>query len=173
MIVGLLVGLFWFAVFFIGHVAVIRMARPEAKPKLNQRLFVGGAIGLAVTFTIFSRMADADGLGRGGWWMGVSWGELTYVGLFCLYMPFYYVVVASLSVRTVVMLASLPRHRLPLQALRAEFASYALVDQRLRTMAANGFLIKDGERYSLSVKGRFVSLVFAWLKRFWKLGAGG
>jgi hypothetical protein len=45
------------------------------------------------------------------------------VGFFVLYMPFYYTVVASLSVRTMVMLHRRPGARMPIAELREEFVA--------------------------------------------------
>jgi hypothetical protein len=62
---------------------------------------------------------------------------------------------------------------MPVAELREEFVSKRLVRQRLATMATNGFLIDLGDRYALTPKGRLTAKVFCWIKRFWRLGAGG
>jgi hypothetical protein len=95
------------------------------------------------------------------------------VGFFVLYMPFYYTVVASLSVRTMVMLHRRPGARMPIAELREEFVSRRLVGQRLATMATNRFLIPRGDAYALSPKGRFTAAMFSRIKKLWRLGAGG
>src|SRR6266511_2946562 len=69
-------------------------------------------------------------------------------------MPFYYTVMASLSVRTMVMLHRRPGDCIPIADLREYFVSRALVGQRLVTMATNGFLQPCGNDYALSPKGR-------------------
>jgi hypothetical protein len=173
MIFGLASGICWFAVFLVGHIAIAHWGTPQTKPLWSKRLLITGAVGIAVSLIPPSILAGSSDLRHGGWLMGVLWGELTYLGLYCLYTPFYYVVVASLSVRTMVMLLHAPDRTLPLKLLQQEFASPALVRQRLATMAANGFLHLDGERYALTAKGRLLASAFAWLKGFWNLGAGG
>jgi hypothetical protein len=95
------------------------------------------------------------------------------VGFFVLYMPFYYTVVASLSVCTMVMIGERPGARMPIAELREEFVSRRLVRQRLATMATNGFLIPRGDAYALSPKGRFTAAMFSRIKKLWRLGAGG
>jgi hypothetical protein len=174
MILGLLLGLSWFAVFFGCHLAVIQFANPADRPRINQRLFLGGAVALAVTIPPFASLTGESELYHGGWWMAAVWGELAYVALFCLYMPFYYTVMASLSVRTIVLLLHEPEKSLPIVRLRQRFASHALVRGRLAVMAKNGFLIaRAGDTYALAQKGRSVAVLFLRLKTFWNLGAGG
>jgi hypothetical protein len=88
-------------------------------------------------------------------------------------MPFYYTVAASLSVRTMVLMHGRLDARMLVVDLRKEFVSRRLVGQRLATMAANGFLLPRSDAYTLSARGRFIAMIFSWLKTFWRLGAGG
>jgi hypothetical protein len=173
MILGILAGLLWFAFFFAAHLAVIRWARIETRARLNQRLFLAGLAGIPISLVPAVAVAQGSVLAHGGETMAILWGVLSYIGLFVLYMPFYYTVVASLSVRTMVMLHRRPDARMPVTELREEFASRGLVGQRLATMAANGFLVPRGDAYALTLKGRSIATVFCWVKRFWKLGSGG
>jgi hypothetical protein len=173
MILGLLAGLLWFAVFFAAHLVVIRWARSESKARINQRVFVAGLAGIAISLWPATAVLHDSAFGRGDVIMAVICGILVYVGLFVLYMPFYYTVVASLSVHTMVMVHGRPGAGMPVAQLREEFVSRPLVGQRLTTMATNGFLICRGERYALTTKGRLTATVFSWIKRFWRLGAGG
>jgi hypothetical protein len=173
MILGLLVGLLWFAIFLAAHLAVIRWASSESKARINQRVFFAGLAGIAISLWPTTAVLNGSPLAHGGLIMAVIWGILLYVGLFVLYMPFYYTVVASLSVRTMVMVLGRPGARMPVAQLREEFVSRRLVGQRLTTMATNGFLIDRGDGYALSPKGRLTATVFSWIKRFWSLGAGG
>jgi hypothetical protein len=173
MILGLLAGLLWFALFFFSHLAAIRWASSESKARINQRLFLAGLAGIAISLWPATAVLQRSPLAHGGLTMAVLWGILSYAGLFVLYMPFYYTVVASLSVRTMVMLHRRPDDRMPIAELREEFVSRRLVGQRLATMAANGFLVDRGDGYAVSPKGRSTAAAFSCIKRFWKLGAGG
>jgi hypothetical protein len=173
MILGLLAGLLWFALFFAAHLAAIRWARLESKARINQRLFLAGLAGITISLWPTTAVFPDSPIAHGGFTMAVVWGILGYIGLFVLYMPFYYTVVASLSVRTMVMLHGRPDGRTPVAELREEFVSRRLVGQRLATMATNGFLIDLDNGYALSPKGRLTAMVFSWIKRFWRLGAGG
>jgi hypothetical protein len=173
MILGILAGLLWFSLFFVAHLAVIRWADFEAKARMNQRLFLAGLVGMAISLWPAAAVAQGSSLAQGGLLMAILCGILSYVGLFVLYMPFYYTVVASLSVRTMIMLFRRRGGRMPIAELREEFASCRLVGQRLATMAVNGFLVPRGDAYGLSPKGRFTAARFLWIKRAWKLGGGG
>jgi hypothetical protein len=172
-ILGLLTGLLWFALFFSAHLAVIRWGSSESKARVNQRMFLAGLSGIAISLWPITAGRHDSALAHGGLIMAVIWGILGYVGLFVVYMPFYYTVVASLSVRTMVMVHRRCGARMPVAELREQFVSRRLVGQRLATMATNGFLIDRRNGYALSPKGRLAATVFSWIKRFWKLGAGG
>jgi hypothetical protein len=173
MILGLLAGLLWFAVFFAAHLVVIRWARSESKARINQRVFVAGLAGIAISLWPATAVLHDSAFGRGDVIMAAICGILVYTGLFVLYMPFYYTVMASLSVRTMVMMYRRSGARMPAAELREEFVSRRLVGQRLATMAVNGFLVPRGDAYALSPKGRFTAAMFSWVKKLWRLGAGG
>jgi hypothetical protein len=173
MILGLLAGLLWFALFFSVHLAAIRWASSDSKARINQRLFLAGLAGIAISLWPATTLVPGSPLAQGGLLMAVICGILSFAGLFVLYMPFYYTVVASLSVRTMVMLHRRPDRRMSTADLREEFVSRRLVGQRLATMVANGFLIDLGGGYTLSPKGRLTATVFSWIKGFWRLGTGG
>jgi hypothetical protein len=173
MILGLLGGLLWFALFFSVHLAVIRWAPSVSKASINQRLFLAGLVGIAISLWPATAMLHDSTLAQGSLIMAVICGILVHIGLFVLYMPLYYTVVASLSVRTMVLLRERPGARMAITQLREEFVSRRLVGQRLATMATNGFLRDRGDGYVLTPKGRLTATAFSWIKRFWRLGAGG
>lgn len=173
MILGLLAGVMGFALFLAAHVAVIRWAPFELRARISQRLFLAGLAGIAIGLWPAAALLAGSALVHGGLIMAMLWGTLCYVGFFVLYMPFYYTVVASLSVRTLIMLQRRRDHRMPIAQLEEEFASRPLVGQRLATMAANGFLADRVSGYALTSKGISIAMMFSWIKRFWRLGAGG
>lgn len=173
MILGLILGAAWFALFFLGHIVILRLVSVTARPRANQVMFLVGLTGTPATLLLL--MADVQNpvLTQGGPVFGTLCGILLYDGLFILYMPFYYVVVASLSVSTIVLLGRQPNGALPITALREVFVSRRLVGQRLDTMVNNGFLRATPRGYELTIKGKRVAQVFEFIKQFWKLGAGG
>ena len=174
MIVGLIAGLFWFAAFLVGQLVVLRYAPVLVRPRATNLVLAGCLVGTAVSALLVCLLARPSDLTHGGGGIGMIWGELTLISLFVLYMPFYYTVAASLSIRTLVLLASTLDGRKPIVAVREQFVSRALVGQRLEIMRANGFLTgsRDGS-FTLTLKGRLLARIFAALKRFWRMDAGG
>lgn len=173
MILGLITGAVWFALFLAGHIVIVRLVGKAARPRANQLTFLAGLLAIAVTMPPLIASTSGTVLTQGNMAVAIICGMLVYTSLFILYMPFYYVVAASLSVRSVVLLGRAHDGALPLSVLQEEFVSRNLVGQRLETMAENGFLTATPGGYALTAKGRLVATVFDTLKRIWKLGPGG
>lgn len=171
MILGLIAGAVWFVLFLLGHGVILRTLPAAAKPRANQLLFLIGVAGIAMSLLITSVQDPI--LTQGGLVLGVLCGALVYAGLFVLYMPFYYVIAASLSAATIVLLSKRPDGALPLPVLQETFASRRLLEQRLQTMVENGFLQTTPAGYRLAAKGRFVARFFECVKQIWKLAPGG
>ena len=173
MILGFCMGVAAWILFLAGHIAAVRLARVEHRAKFDQLFF---AIGLAVIACWMGWAAaelDESLWTHGGWLMGMAWGVLSYVSLFVLYMPFYYTVAASLSIRTLVILLHQPDGSLPLRVLLQDFSSTEFLKARLDAMATNGILFRDNGSYRLSRKGRIIAMIFMRCKRSWHLGTGG
>jgi hypothetical protein len=82
-------------------------------------------------------------------------GVLTLICLFIIYMPLYYTIASSLSVRTLVLLASQLDGRPATARVCARFISCALVPHRLQIMRTNGFLAETARgRFTQALKGR-------------------
>lgn len=173
MILGLIAGTVFFLLFLIGHAVILRALPAAAKPRANQFLFLMGVIGIATAVWPLTAYTPNPVLTQGGFMLATLCGLLLYAGLFVLYMPFYYVVVSSLSVRTIVLLSRKPGGALSLASLQDEFVSIQLVGRRLDIMVENGFLCRAPSGYELTAKGKNVARIFDNLKRIWKLGAGG
>jgi len=173
MILGMIVGAAGFVLFLAGHIAVMRLVPVAGRPRAAQFLFLAGLFGIPAALWPLITSAQNPVLTQGGVTAGALCGALVYAGLFILYTPFYYIVAASLSVRTIVLLERHGDGALPLSALQDEFMSRRLVGQRLETMAENGFLRWSPQGYALTAKGRCVAVIFDFIKRIWKLGAGG
>lgn len=173
MILGLITGAVWFVLFLVGHIVIVRLVGKAARPRANQLMFLAGLLAIAVTMPPLIASTSGPVMTQGNMMVAIICGMLVYTSLFILYMPFYYVVAASLSVRSVVLLGRAHDGALPLSILQEEFVSRSLVGQRLETMAENGFLRGSARGYELTTKGRNVAMVFDFLKRLWTLGPGG
>ena len=91
---------------------------------------------------------------------------------FIMYMPFYYMLATSFSIR---MLLEVRRASPPLspQGLRALYPGSTVLGDRLATLAGSGYALRVGEVYVLTGKGRFIARVFGAVKALWRLGPGG
>ncbi len=165
MLTGMLLGIGWFGVFALAHVALFHFRDVERRFLAIARIF-----GLAVLGVVASAWL-IRGYGVGV--VTVLVGSLVMGSLFVLYMPFYYTLSASLSVRTLLALKGAPDGRAPLAQLVERFSSVEVVRGRLETMAANGYLRREGEAYRLTPKGLWVATVFRAIKKIWRLGPGG
>jgi hypothetical protein len=173
-IAGLIGGLVWFAGFVFGQLLVMHQCDALARPRATNLVLAGCVAGLTVSVVLTCRFVADSIVTRGGSPLAVLWGLLTLACLFVLYMPFYYTVASSLSVRTLVLLAAEPGGRLPIDELRERFVSRALVGQRLEIMKTNGFLAAtENGGFVLTSKGRALASVFGRLKRVWQMDAGG
>jgi hypothetical protein len=100
-------------------------------------------------------------------------GILIYACLYVLYMPFYYTISHSLSVRTLRRLSQADSNTFNLDAIKEPFTSKDFVTQRLDGMSKNGFLICEKKEYKLRLKGKIIAYFFLAVKKLWRLGAGG
>ncbi len=172
MAAGIVAGSVWFALLFLGSVMALRLAPPTAAAHANQWLFIMGLVGIPASLALM-QIVQAPSPSPGELAAAAICGVLFFGGLFILYMPLYYVVMASLSVRTAVLLGRQPDGALSLQVLQDRFASRRLVGQRLQTMVDNGFLEITPQGYVLTTKGKRTAQFFDFFKRFWNLGSGG
>jgi hypothetical protein len=174
MILGALSGLAGFALFLLAQLVVLRTRPAGAWLAWNTRAAAVALLLALIALAGLVQVVDVPALVQGGWMFGTIWCALTFVGLYVLYMPFYYVVMASLSVRTLILLrpGDLPRAQ-----LAQHFTSEHFAAGRLDTMTANGFLARKanghGLRYSLTPKGRALARIALAVKALWRLGPGG
>lgn len=173
MLLGLCFGVASWMLFFFAHLVTMRVVAPAQTTRIDKILFLTGLLAIPTSVGAAMAVLNYSIWTQGGWFMGMLWGMLAYFALFTLYMPFYYTVATSLSVRTVVLLAREADGTLPITVLFEQFGSQVLVARRLFVMAQNGLLSQRGNEFQLTSKGRFVAQAFALLKRFWRLGPGG
>jgi hypothetical protein len=173
MVLGLCFGVAAWSLFFLGHLAAMRLAAPARRAHIDQIFFLLGLLAVPAGVGAAILVLEESVWTHGGAILGSLWGMLAYVALFTLYMPFFYTVATSLSVRTIVLLARSPDGALPIPALFDRFGSRALVEGRFSAMMQNGLLLQHGGEYRLTSKGHLVAQAFSAIKRFWRLGAGG
>jgi hypothetical protein len=143
------------------HVAAFRWCAVQRRARTLVLLWGAGLIGEVVL---------TRALGIDAWRTG--YGAVLVACAFLLYMPFYYTIAASFSVRMLVALAREPEG-VALAILRARHPFETILDQRFATLVASGYACADGAAYRLTAKGVLVARTFGAVKRLWCLGPGG
>jgi hypothetical protein len=90
--------------------------------------------------------------------LGLLNGLALLVLLFLTGVLFYYHADRSITVRLLIELARAPQQRLSLAQMQAVCGVEVLMQDRLETMALNGFLVLRDGRYHLAPKGRLGGL---------------
>lgn len=170
--IGLAAGLGWFAIVFLIHLIVIWTAVPSVRPRISQMVFLFGIIGVLSSVVLMFSYLGKSSVSQALMFSALG-GILVYGGMLTLYLPFYYSIVASLSLQTIILLNGQPNGTLPIIRLQQRFSSRDFVLQRLATMTRNGFLVERQGEHCLTAKGRRVATTFLFFKRLWRLGAGG
>jgi len=173
MIIGIFTGLIWFALVLLAHLAVLWIAPPSDRARLGQLVFLFGFVAVVASSATLATYFDEPSSSKSLIAYSALAGVLAYGAPLTLYLPFYYSIVASLSLQTIILMNRQSDRSLPIAKLRRRFASRQFVAQRLATMARNRFVVAGQDSYSLTIKGRRVAQTFLFFKDLWHLGAGG
>ena len=157
---ALLVAPAGFAAFVVAHAALFHWRLFRRRSAVILGLFVA-------TTTLVAGML----LLQGGVVASI-YGILMMASAFVVYMPFYYTIDTSVSVRTMLELEASPAG-LTREELVQRYRLDWMVDRRLETMTENGYLTRQGRRFALTPRGRRVAHVFRTIKNVANLGAGG
>ena len=165
-LIGLAAAAAWFLVFFFAHVGGLRAGFENARWLLIS--YAACFLGALVTAIVLT-----------AWYHGVqtillaaTMAALTSACLFALYVPALYTVLTSLSVQTMMLLRR-RESALPEAELYDRFASRKIMEERLATLLANGYVAPDGPSYRLTPRGRAIAKFFRPVKILWNLGPGG
>jgi hypothetical protein len=172
MIFGALYGVAAFAAFLCVQLIFIRSLSSERWLVWNTRCVMAALIILIVTTGPMQGVSGSIWLASGGWLLGALWGCLTFLCLYVLYMPFYFVVMTSLSVESLIMLDK-AGGRMDVSRLQDRFTSQAFAADRFATMRRNGMLRQTPDGHAVTDKGRQTIWPFLYIKSLWRLGAGG
>jgi hypothetical protein len=173
MITGFVCAALWFAIFAAGQVVVLRSVA-SGRPQATNRLLLGCLAAAIVSVVLIVGLSQPSVWTHGDAIMGCLWAVLTFGCLLVLYMPFYYTIASSLSVRTIVLLSEIEGEGMTVAAVRELFMSPELIGHRLNTMSANGFLkAADQTSFVVTRKGRAFATVFNDLNQLWRMGPGG
>jgi len=165
-LVALAAAAAWFLVFFFIHVGGLRAGLENARWLLTS--YAACFVGTLVTAIVLT-----------AWHHGVQTiilaaaiAALTSACLFALYVPALYTVLTSLSVQTMMLLRG-RGGALPEAELYDRFASRKIIEQRLATLLASGYVAPKGLSYQLTPRGRAIAKFFRLVKVLWNLGPGG
>ena len=165
-LIGLAAAVAWFLVFFFVHVGGLRAGFDNARWLLIS--YATCFLGAVVTATLLTAWHH----GMQAVILAAIITILTSACLFALYVPALYTVLTSLSVQTMMLL----RRRggaLPEAELYDRFASRKIMEQRLATLLASGYVAPKGQSYQLTPRGRAIAEFFRSVKILWNLGPGG
>lgn len=160
-LVSLVTAATWFLAFVVLQVLSLRSGAGGARSLL-----------LALAVTTLGMLATIAATAGDRLALRLAMGLLALACLFVLYVPGLYTVLTSLSVRTLVLLASKGGAEAE-SALHDRFAGRALMEERLGTLLKSGYVTEAGGRYRLTSRGRRIARPFAALKELWRLGPGG
>lgn len=164
-VIGVVAGIVWFTAFVLVHIVGSRMGCANARVLITAYpISLAGSVITGGAATIGSPVLSVG--------LCALVATLTSASLFVLYVPAVYTVLTSLSVQTIVWLRA-SGGGLPETALFQHFAGGAILDDRLATLQANGYIAREGEGFPLTLRGRRFATFFAFLKGFWRLGPGG
>jgi hypothetical protein len=169
MLRGIVSGVGWFGLFLAAHIVWFHLIHVRDAFKWIVKGLAACLLGHVATMAVWNWHSTPAYRTV----IDTSYGALAIACLFILYMPFYYTIVASLSIQTLICLLESPQNSLTLPELHKHFASRDIVAGRLDTMTRNGYLERVEAGYSVTPKARAMSAVFAFLKNLWKLGPGG
>jgi hypothetical protein len=165
-LIGVAAAVAWFLVFFLAHVGGLRAGFENARWLLiSYAACFLGALATAILLTAWHHGVQAVIL-------AAMMAALTSVCLFALYVPALYTVLTSLSVQTM-MLLRCRGGALPEAELYDRFASRKIMEQRLATLFASGYVAPEGPSYQLTPRGRAIAKFFRPVKILWNLGPGG
>lgn len=90
-----------------------------------------------------------------------------------MYLTVYYVVDRSVSSRLMIEIENSPQTKLTLQEIKKFYDPDAKYSNEIKGMCEGGFIKKEGEYFSNSLKASIFAQCAIWYKKIFKLGEGG
>ena len=160
---GILFAVAGFLFYMAAHIVLVRMVRPR-------RYFLFSFQWFAALMVVFVLIA-----GRAGQlsWFAYFNSLSVLASLWVFYIEATYIIMRSVSVRTMVELARSPRHALSADDLEKLYQTEHMFDQRIASMAANGYLKQTNGHFALTVRGAALAQVFAGVRRILNIHSYG
>jgi hypothetical protein len=161
---GAMLAAIWFGVFATAQWLALHWRLSSRRSRLLFLGFGACVVGFALTVCLpgdGSRCVSS-----------ALFGALIMSCLFVLYGPVYYVVTHSLSVESMIRLLE-GGGRLDRRDLSEVFASRHLVQRRLDTLVSSGYVVRTGQAFRITRRGRRVIAPMLAIQSLWRLGPGG
>lgn len=154
-------GAGWVAFAVAAHFAVFHLVQVERRARTLLCLWGAALLGYLWTGLVLE-------LDR---WR-IVYGAVTLGCAFILYMPFYYTLAASLSVQMLIDIGGEPGG-LSQEELSGRYPADEILEDRLETLVASGYLVRQEARFALTAKAGLITRPFSLVKALWRLGPGG
>jgi len=172
---GILLACGAFGAFVPLHLAIFHLRAPHRRFGSMVRLHASLALGLVVAYAVTPPdvWVIPAGWAGAGWLIDVANGLLVHGLLFVGYSMFYFLVDRGFSARILIEIERAPGQALTPDEVAAIYSLDRVVARRLDEMVDIGSVIKEGDRYRMTARGRRQAQRFAFLKSFFRLGPGG
>lgn len=175
MLKGVVLAVGAFALFLPLHVLILRIVRPHAR--FQSMMALHGVLAAALLAVYASTPADLVplpyGWGAGGAVVGALNALAVHWFLFMGYSMFYFLVDRGFSLRIMIEVDGAPGGALSQAEIAGVYPPAGVVRRRLDEMVEIGRLVRSGDAYRLTPRGRFDARMFARLKAFLQFGPGG
>jgi hypothetical protein len=176
MLKGLVLAFGGFLIFLCLHVALFRWLQPEPRFPLLLRLWAVLGAGLLAVHPMTPPTLGVlpPSQTTAGWAVDLLNCVFIYGFLFFGYSMFYFLMDRGFSGRILIEIDRAPGRRLRPADVAARYSMEMVLRRRLDEMVtlSRSVVLEEG-RYRNAPKGRRAAALFAFLKRFWRLGEGG
>lgn len=175
MLKGILLACGAFGAFLPLHLAIFRLLAPPRRFGSMVRLHALLALGLPAAYAATPPdvwVIPAGWAGAGGL-IDLANGLLVQGLLFVGYSMFYFLVDRGFSARILIEIEVAPGRALTTEEVARVYQLERVVARRLDEMLDMGSVTKEGDRYRITPRGCRQARLFAFLKSYFRLGAGG
>lgn len=165
-----------FILFFITHAPWLHWRKPANRWYAVTRFFwlFFGIYTLTFWFIPFSNWLDLANQGNilarwFAWLNGAGWYVLVFLG----YAQFYFLVDRSVSARMMVEIEESSEKRLRIEDIHQRYDPNHMQTRRIEDMLYGGYVIKEGEYYKNTKKGKLHARIFYFCKKYLHLYPGG
>lgn len=165
-------------------ITLFRKGRPGGEPLIFELMHQAKTITLiwVTLFIIYTRVffftpkaiiVLVDKLNHSFNLIGFVYGIFFYLALSFTYLTFYYVFNRSVSATILEIIEASVDKKLTVEQIKNVYNTDKKYLKELKGMSEGGFIVEENGLYRNSLKGRAYAGLAKFIKRFFKLGAGG